>query len=70
MGFDGVSVVAAPNGDGDGDGDVDLLDFGGFQLCFSGDGGGLGAGCEVFDFDEDGDVDLLDFGAFQLGYTG
>jgi hypothetical protein len=58
-------------GDCDGDDDVDLLDFGDFQLCFTGmDGGPIPGNCECADFDGDGDVDLLDFGQFSLAYTG
>lgn len=58
-------------GDFDNDGDVDLTDFGSFQLCFTGGGGGpIAPGCEAGDFDGDDDVDLSDFGSFQLAYTG
>lgn len=57
-------------GDCDGDGDVDLVDFADFQLCFTGPGGSVSAGCECADFDGDGDVDLTDFGSFQLSFTG
>jgi hypothetical protein len=57
-------------GDCDDDGDVDLTDFGAFQLCFTGPGGGIAPGCECADFDGDGDVDLTDFGGFQLAFTG
>lgn len=57
-------------GDMDGDGDVDLVDFGEFQLCFTGSTGTLSTGCECADFDGDNDADLVDFGAFQLAFTG
>jgi subtilisin-like proprotein convertase family protein len=58
-------------GDSDGDGDVDLLDFGQFQLCFTGEGGaGHSSECGVFDSDDDDDVDLADFAAFQTSFTG
>lgn len=57
-------------GDFDGDGDVDLVDFGDFQLCFTGSTGTVAAGCECADFDGDGDADLVDFGEFQLSFTG
>ncbi len=51
----------------DGDGDVDLLDFGRFQLCFTGtDGGPLEPECQCADFDNDIDVDWQDFVVFQL----
>jgi hypothetical protein len=58
-------------GDGDGDDDLDIIDFGQFSLCFTGDvSGHLSPQCQVFDFDGDFDVDLLDFGDFQLDFTG
>lgn len=58
-------------GDCDNDGDVDLVDFGSFQLCFTGPGGGpIAPGCECADSDSDDDVDLVDFGEFQLVFTG
>jgi hypothetical protein len=58
-------------GDCDGDGDVDLADFGSFQLCFSGAGGGpVDEACDCSDSDGDGDVDLVDFAEFQLVFTG
>jgi hypothetical protein len=57
-------------GDSDGDNDVDIVDFGAFQLCFTGSGETLAPGCEWADFDGDGDVDLIDFGAFQIAFTG
>jgi hypothetical protein len=62
-------VAPAGDGDCDNDGDIDLIDFGAFQLCFSGT---LPAepGCECSDFDADGDIDLVDFGQFQLAFTG
>jgi hypothetical protein len=57
--------------DQDADGDVDLADFAGFQLCFTGpDAGPFAPGCEVFDSDDDGDIDLNDFNDFQLAFTG
>jgi hypothetical protein len=56
-------------GDCDFDGDVDLLDFGTFQICFSGQDGGLFTPtCSVADFDDDGDVDLVDFQQFQIAF--
>jgi hypothetical protein len=57
-------------GDFDGDGDVDLVDFGEFQLCFTGGTGTLADGCDCADFDGDNDADLVDFGSFQLAFTG
>lgn len=63
-------AVDSVAGDCDGDGDVDLADFGGFQLCFTGPGGTASGDCGCADFDGDGDVDLSDFNAFQLAFTG
>jgi hypothetical protein len=57
-------------GDFDGDNDVDLVDFGNFQVCFSGTDMPYAPGCESQDFDCDGDVDLPDFGSFQLCFSG
>jgi hypothetical protein len=66
-----VMESAALDGDCDGDGDVDLADFGNFQLCFTGPGGGpVSPDCTCTDFDNDDDVDLADFGEFQLVFTG
>jgi hypothetical protein len=62
--------VGGAFGDFDADGDVDLIDFGQFQLCFTGPDGAAPMGCATADSDLDGDVDLIDFGAFQLVYTG
>lgn len=61
--------IVSLTGDCDEDGDIDLVDFGSFQLCFSG-AGPAAPGCECADFDQDGDVDLIDFGEFQLAFTG
>lgn len=57
-------------GDADADGDLDLVDFGGFQLCFDPQAADLSEECFVFDLDFDGDVDLVDFSNFQLAFTG
>jgi hypothetical protein len=78
---DGVlayQIVALPlkgctcesGGDFDNDGDVDLIDFGVFQICFTGPTSNYEAGCECGDFDFDGDLDLVDFGNFSLAFTG
>lgn len=69
-----IEVVAEvlTTGDADGDGDVDLLDFGRFQLCFSGEGPAtLELGCDIiFDYEPDGNVDLDDFAFFHSNLTG
>jgi len=48
---------------------VDHEDFGVFQACVTGIGGGVPAGCECFDRDSngagDGDIDQDDWGAFE-----
>jgi hypothetical protein len=63
-----------PYADADGDGDVDQADFGAFQECFSGHGGGIRMGpayaCDCFDRDGpaatgDGDVDEADWEQFS-----
>jgi len=48
-----------------GGGTVDPEDIAEFAGCMAGPSGGLGAGCETFDFDDDRDVDLFDFAGFQ-----
>jgi hypothetical protein len=63
-------IIQIP-GDFDGDGDVDLVDFGIFQICFTGPGGSKPfSECSVFDCEGDQDVDLVDFACFQKGFTG
>jgi hypothetical protein len=58
-------------GDFDFDNDVDLLDFGQFQICYTGSGSGsIPSSCAVADCDFDNDVDLVDFASFQLAFTG
>ena len=64
--FQGTTIP----GDCNGDGEVDLDDYTGFEACLLGPDGGLGTGCECFDFDDDGDVDAVDFLTFQLSFTG
>jgi len=60
-----------PFADADSDGDVDQADFGIWQSCYTGDGGGILAGyCACFDRDVDGDVDGADFTEFMNCYTG
>jgi hypothetical protein len=63
-----VTLLSGGAGDADADGDVDLNDFAGFQLCFSGPGSHYDYGCLTHDFDADGDVDLADFASFSLGF--
>jgi len=67
-----------PFADADGDGDVDQADFGIWQSCYTGAGGGiLPDYCECFDRvddasapNPDGDVDAFDFLEFMNCYTG
>ncbi len=65
---------ALPGADADQDGDVDQEDFGDFQKCMSGSGGGLLLpGCVCFDTHPaagDGDVDSDDFDMFLLCASG
>ncbi|MCP4246445.1 MAG: hypothetical protein GY778_05290 [bacterium] len=49
---------------------MDLDDYASIYACLAGPDGGLGSGCECFDFNSDGDNDLRDFAAFQLDFTG
>jgi hypothetical protein len=64
-------LTVGMEGDLDSDGDVDLMDYAGFQLCFTGPGGGpVGPDCARAEFDNDGDVDLADYGAFQVAFMG
>jgi hypothetical protein len=68
--YDYVDFSLPGDGDCDGDRDVDLLDFAEFQVCFSGEGGGVSMGCECADLDGDDDVDLEDCGDFEDVLTG
>jgi hypothetical protein len=57
--------------DADGDGDVDLRDFAGFQVCFTGDGEGpISWECSYFDVDCDGDIDVTDFAGLRQVFQG
>ena len=47
-----------------------LLSYANFQVCFSGDGGGVFPGCQIFDFDGDQDVDLSDYDRLWLTREG
>ncbi len=54
-----------PFADADKDNDVDMDDFGGFQRCLSGFGGGIPFGCGCFDHDHNISIDANDFTAFN-----
>lgn len=58
--------------DADDDGDVDHDDFAFFQLCYTGQGGGVPAGCSCFDRDltDPPGIDAYDFAAFKNCVTG
>ena len=79
--FNGVGTICSevrccldPFADTDLDGDVDQDDFGVFQACFTGLGGGIEPGCACYDRDNngvgDGDVDQDDYGAFERCASG
>ncbi len=54
-----------PWADGDDDGDVDQVDFGAFQLCYTGAEGGYDAeACGCFDRDRNGNIDHGDLALF------
>ena len=56
----------AEQGDFDGDSRIGLVDFGFFQLCYSGNDQAYPDGvCEMADFDRDGDVDEIDYPVFH-----
>ena len=59
-----------PFADADGDGDVDGDDFGAYQKCVTGVGGGLLPGCDCFDTEPDDDVDQDDLGPFEACASG
>ncbi|HSW46981.1 MAG TPA: hypothetical protein VLM89_15570 [Phycisphaerae bacterium] len=59
-----------PFADADTDRDVDHVDFGAFQLCYTGPGGGVPSGCRCFNRDGDNDVDAGDFTAFNNCWSG
>jgi len=64
-------AVGYAAGDSDCSGTVDLADFGRFQACFTGSGGGpAGAGCEMMLFDGDEDVDEDDYATFEAAMLG
>ena len=47
-----------------------LADFAAFQACFSGPGGNVAPGCELFDYDSDNDIDLDDYATWFDTLTG
>ncbi len=59
-----------PFADTDADSDVDQSDFGAWQVCYTGQNGGVPAGCECLNRDGDGDIDSIDFGRFDDCWTG
>ncbi len=63
-----------PFADIDDDGDVDMLDFGAWQLCYTGPGDPEGVfdedNCWCFDRDLNSAVDATDFLAFEACYSG
>ncbi|NOT01797.1 MAG: VWA domain-containing protein [Phycisphaerales bacterium] len=62
--LDGADDLPAGD-DLDGDGMGTVLDYGKFQMCFTGPGGGpVSPGCGCADFDGDDDVDLDDWEAY------
>lgn len=52
---------------GDCDSDIDLLAWGGFQICFSGADSPAPEECKTYDGDDDQDVDLQDYGGLGCG---
>jgi hypothetical protein len=66
-----VNLHVFTPGDFDCDGDVDQEDFGRFQGCLTGRGGGLpSTGCEDANLDGDGDIDQNDFWLFRNCISG
>jgi hypothetical protein len=63
-------MAPAVVGDDDLDCDVDLRDVAEFQVCFTGDGGGILPDCSGFDTEPDGDVDFADFEIVGLDLRG
>ncbi|MBP7935310.1 MAG: hypothetical protein KA354_11740 [Phycisphaerae bacterium] len=59
-----------PFADGDRDQDVDQVDFGLFQLCYTGAEGGVPEGCACFDKNTDGAVDAVDLQTFVTCWSG
>ncbi len=60
-----VGPIVLP-GDLDGNCTVDVIDYAGFAICFTGTGQGpVFKGCVNVDFDNDDDIDLIDWAALQ-----
>ncbi len=60
-----IAEFVQGNFDYDDNGIIDLADYAGFQLCFTGsEQGPPPANCEMFHTDADGDIDLVDFAGF------
>ncbi len=63
-----------PFADADDDGDVDSVDFGLWQVCYTGPGDPEGkfdaANCQCFDRDDEDDVDAIDFQDFLSCWSG
>ena len=66
---DSLATTGGVLADVDGDGDVDLDDWAGFALCWTGPLGGVAPECVLSDMDFDGDVDLADAQLFQTAFT-
>ena len=49
---------------------TNLTDFADFQICLTGDGGGVRFGCGIFDFDDDADIDLEDYACLLPSFVG
>jgi predicted amidohydrolase len=63
-------VLVASRADLDNDGDADQADFGLFQRCLSGSGGGYGEGCAPADLNSSGDINQIDFNLFYSCFAG
>jgi len=59
-----------PFADVDQDGDVDQEDYGALQVCYTGTGGGILAGCQCLDSDGDDDIDGADLLSFKACVSG
>ncbi|HRR87190.1 MAG TPA: family 10 glycosylhydrolase, partial [Phycisphaerae bacterium] len=66
----GLTLKPLVGADFDADCDVDADDYDAFEICASGPGVSVLAGCEGKDFDADNDVDQADFSVFQRCMSG